>query len=94
MIQQATQQAQQQDQPGLLRMTTRTEQVVIIMFSATVCLILAGIAAVLCARVAIDGNAPLTIQITQELAGAFPWLLGALVVAIVGRSALAKITGG
>lgn len=75
------------DSTAVLTMSEQTTQFVIKAFALCICLIMAAIAGVLCYRVAVDGNAPLTEQITQQLASLFPWLAFALVTAIIGKPA-------
>lgn len=78
-------------------MNVDTRQWVIRLFAMTTAIICAAIAGVLIIRVAIDGNAPLTEQITAGFVSMLPQLLGFLAAVIVGEPAvsavLAKITG-
>lgn len=74
-----------------------TRQWVIKLFALTTALICSGIAGVLIVRVAIDGNAPLTEQITAGFVNQLPQLLGFLAAVIVGEpivsGILAKLAG-
>lgn len=74
------------DSMGVLSMTEQTQQFVIKVFAITICAVVAVITGVLCYRVAIDGDAPLTSDITHQLVSVLPWLVGALVAAIVGQT--------
>lgn len=78
-------------------MNVDTRQWVIKLFALTTALICAGIAGVLIIRVAIDGNAPLTTQITAGFVNQLPQLLGFLAAVIVGEplvsGILAKLAG-
>lgn len=78
----------------LLEVTPITYSIIVCMFAGTICLVLLAVVGVLCARVALDGDAPLTIQITQQLADLVPKLAAAMVVATIGSRALGAWTAG
>lgn len=68
-----------------LAISEQTAQWVIKAFALTICLIMVAITAVLCYRVYVDGNQPLTTAITQQLSSLFPWLAFSLVTVTVGK---------
>lgn len=83
------------DSMGVLNMSEQTQQTVITMFAATICGVVVAVTLTLCYRVWVDGDAPLTSDITHQLVSVLPWLVGALVTAIIGQQSakalLAKV---
>lgn len=66
-------------------MTQDTRQFVIKLFSIAIVVFSGAILAVLLFRAWVDGNAPLTAQITQGLINELPYLLGFLAAIIIGE---------
>lgn len=73
------------------QMNEQTASFVMRTICVTICLCAAGVVGVLCFRVAVDGNAPVTLQVTQQLAGMVPPMMGALVLALLGNKGVSAI---
>ena len=79
------------DSQAAAAVNEQTASFVIRSIAVTVCLVVGAIVGVLCYRVAMDGNAPVTVQITQQLANMVPPLVGSLVIALVGNKGISAI---
>jgi hypothetical protein len=81
----------------VLHMNEQTQQRAALMIVGTLCLSILLIVGVCVVRVALDGNAPLTAQITTALLDILPWLAGMSVTALLGKgvasAVLAHVTG-
>lgn len=66
-------------------MTQDTRQFVIKLFAVAIVVFTGAILAMMLYRAWMDGNAPLTAQITAGLIGLIPWLLGFVAVIITGE---------
>lgn len=81
-----------------VQMNEETASFVVKAFSLTICAVILAIVGVLAYRVALDGDSPVTVQITQQLANLITPLVAALVASTVGNKAvsalLSKWTGG
>lgn len=72
--------------PGVITgMTQDTRQFVIKLFAVAIVFFTGAILAMMLYRAWVDGNAPLTAQITSGLIGLVPWLLGFVAVIITGE---------
>lgn len=66
-------------------MTQETRQFVIRLFAVAIVVFTGAILTMLIYRAWMDGNAPLTAQITADLVGLIPWLLGFVAAIITGE---------
>ena len=86
------------DPAAIVSVNEATYNRIATIFAIALALCTVGIVGVLCFRVAVDGNAPLTTSITTDLADNVKWLVIALAAVILGKNAInaliAKFAGG